>query len=61
MKNTDKIRCAVCDKDQNDVPIVLMVYKGQDFGICPQHLPVIIHDPQKLIGKIDGAEDFIAG
>jgi hypothetical protein len=26
------------------------------FEICPQHLPLLIHDPARLIGKLPGAE-----
>jgi len=61
MKIDNNQTCIVCEKNQNEVPIVQMIFKGKQLGICPQHLPVIIHDPQKLVGKIDGAEDFIAG
>jgi hypothetical protein len=26
------------------------------YHICPQHLPVLIHNPQMLVGKLPGAE-----
>ena len=53
--------CLFCEKDENEVPLVQIRYKGNDLRICPQHLPVLIHDPQKLVGKIEGAENFTAG
>ncbi len=53
--------CIVCKKDENEVPLIMMKYKGQDLRICPQHVPVLIHDPQKLVGLVDGAENFTAG
>ena len=53
--------CIVCKKDENEVPLIMMKYKGQDLRICPQHVPVLIHDPQKLVGLVEGAENFTAG
>jgi len=53
--------CIVCKKDENEVPLIMMTYKGQDLRICPQHVPVLIHDPQKLVGLVEGAENFTAG
>jgi hypothetical protein len=32
------------------------VYWGAAHWICPQHLPLLIHDPARLAGKIEGAE-----
>jgi hypothetical protein len=26
--------------------------------ICPQHLPLLIHNPQQLAGKLAGAENL---
>ncbi|MBN1668307.1 MAG: hypothetical protein JW862_14535 [Anaerolineales bacterium] len=28
----------------------------QDFYICPQHLPILIHKPAQLADKLPGAE-----
>ena len=53
--------CIVCKKDENEAPLIMMTYKGQDLRICPQHVPVLIHDPQKLVGLVEGAENFTAG
>ena len=53
--------CIVCQKDENEVPLVVLAYKGVELRICPQHLPILIHEPQKLAGIIDGAEHFTAG
>jgi hypothetical protein len=34
------------------------VYRDSRLWICPQHLPVLIHDPAQLIGKLPGAENL---
>jgi hypothetical protein len=41
--------------------LVQLEFKGKDFWICPQHIPVLIHDPQKLEGKLPDAENMTAG
>ncbi len=56
-----KETCIVCKRTENEVPLVVMKYKGEELRICPQHIPVLIHDPQKLVGLVEGAENFTAG
>ena len=51
-------RCLACDRDDQATPLVALEYRGQRVWICPQHLPVLIHDPAQLIGKLPGAEGF---
>ena len=48
--------CLACERSQDDVPLVSLVYRGVAHWICPQHLPLLIHDPAQLAGKIEGAE-----
>ena len=53
---TEKLTCLACNRSQRDVPLVSLVYQGSPHWICPQHLPLLIHDPARLAGKLDGAE-----
>ncbi len=53
--------CLVCQRTEEEVPLLIMKYKGQELRICPQHIPILIHEPQKLVGLIDNAENFEAG
>jgi len=55
---TDKPMCLACNRSQDDVPLVSLVYQGSSHWICPQHLPLLIHDPARLAGKLDGAESM---
>ncbi len=48
--------CLVCHKTSNEIPLVKMEYKDKEIYICPQHIPLLIHEPEKLIGTLDGAE-----
>ncbi len=57
----DNKTCLVCKKTEDEIPLVIMTYKGQEVRICPQHVPLLIHEPHKLAGLIDNAENFPAG
>lgn len=48
--------CVFCGRDSEAVPLITAEFKGQQFQICSQHLPVLIHDPSQLVGKLSGAE-----
>jgi len=51
-------QCLVCQRDVKEIPLIQVRYGDSGFSICPQHLPVLIHDPSQLIGKLPGAEGF---
>lgn len=48
--------CLVCHRDDLETPLIQLHSRGASLFICPQHLPVLIHDPGRLIGKLPGAE-----
>ncbi len=50
--------CVFCGRDSKSIPLLSLEYRSSTFNICPQHLPVLIHDPGQLVGRIEGAEDF---
>ncbi len=52
--------CLVCKKTSTEIPVTKFYYQESEFYICPQHMPVIIHNPKELIGLIDGADNFEA-
>jgi hypothetical protein len=54
----DTARCLACDRDSDEIPLVPIQFRGSNLWICPQHLPILIHDPTRLVGKLDGAEDL---
>ncbi|MEA2043024.1 MAG: hypothetical protein U9N85_10800 [Bacteroidota bacterium] len=56
-----ELSCLVCERTAEEVPLIKLEYKGTDLRICPQHIPVLIHDPQKLVGKIEDADKLQAG
>ena len=56
MTRTPPQTCLACGRGQDETPLVSLVYRGSAHWICPQHLPILIHDPQRLVGKLPGAE-----
>ena len=50
--------CVACDRSQEQVPLITITYQNKTLYICPQHLPVLIHNPQMLTGKLPGAENM---
>ena len=60
MKSTEKGNCLYCNRTSDEVPLISIAFKNQDLMICPQHLPILIHDPAQLTGKLPGAEGLRA-
>ena len=48
--------CLYCERNDDQVPLLALKYQGEDFWICPQHLPILIHKPAQLADKLPGAE-----
>jgi len=44
--------CIHCGRDDNQVPLIVFYYQGQEHHICTEHLPVLIHKPAELTGKL---------
>ncbi|HEX7568540.1 MAG TPA: hypothetical protein VF355_08250 [Anaerolineaceae bacterium] len=53
--------CIYCGLGSDQVPLVFFKYHNQDYWICPQHLPILIHEPSKLAGKLPDAEKLKGG
>lgn len=61
MENHKEKVCLFCKNDEYKVPLVALDFKGSNYWICPQHIPVLIHDPSQLEGMLPGAENLSAG
>jgi len=44
--------CVACNRTGQQVPLIALEFQNQKFWICPQHLPMLIHDPKTLTGKL---------
>jgi len=54
----DETRCIACQRGGDETPLLTLEFRGGSFRICAQHLPVLIHDPAQLIGRLAGAESL---
>jgi hypothetical protein len=54
--DTSEKSCLVCQRTDQEIPLIVLEYQGQDLRICPQHMPILIHNPTELTGKLSGAE-----
>jgi len=48
--------CLACGRTADATPLIALTYRAGAYWICPQHLPVLIHDPARLVGQLPGAE-----
>jgi hypothetical protein len=46
--------CLYCEQTSDEMPLIRLTFQGKDLWICPQHLPLLIHEPAKLAGKLPG-------
>ena len=47
-------KCLYCQRDSQEIPLILLEYRGKALAICPEHLPILIHKPEQL-------EEILAG
>jgi len=50
--------CLACKRDHHATPLIQLAYQDRTLWICPQHIPILIHDPGQLIGVLPGAENL---
>ena len=56
MTTDNRPSCVACGRGSDQTPLIRVEFRDRPFHICPQHLPVLIHDPAQLIGRLPGAE-----
>ena len=49
-------QCVYCERTVEDVPLLNLTHRHGTAYICPQCLPILIHQPQQLLDKLPGAE-----
>ncbi len=48
--------CVNCSRTVEEVPLLTLVHRAGNAYICPQCLPILIHQPQELVSKLPGTE-----
>jgi len=55
-QNPPLLQCLNCNRPETIVPLVNLRYAGNPAWICTQCLPTLIHQPQRLAGKLGNVE-----
>lgn len=56
VENKTHTQCLNCDRSEMMTPLVSLRYGGSQAWVCTQCLPILIHQPERLAGKLTGAE-----
>jgi len=48
--------CFYCKVTEQEVPLIKLAFHDHSLFICPQHLPILIHKPEQLVGILEGTE-----
>jgi len=51
-------KCLNCNRSENEIPLVTLTYSAKPAYICSHCLPLLIHHPEQLIGRLKGAENI---
>lgn len=46
--------CLNCGRSENEMPLLIIKFKGEEAHICSECFPLLIHNPSKLDGKLPG-------
>ena len=46
--------CLNCGSSEQDRPLITIKFQGQEYTVCPQCLPILIHQPDQLVDKLPG-------
>lgn len=55
-KTGSGLSCVNCERSEAEAPILRLRFAGEDSAICSSCLPILIHKPDRLIGRLKGAE-----
>ena len=45
--------CLNCNRSENEMPLVVLSFRGESNWICSQCLPILIHHLHELESKLD--------
>lgn len=55
-QETSLKNCLSCNRSENEIPLVTLTYSSKPAYICSHCLPMLIHHPEQLIGRLEGAD-----
>ncbi len=48
--------CIYCGEHDEHVPLLQFQFHQEQYWICPQHFPILIHQPARLASQLPGIE-----
>jgi hypothetical protein len=51
--------CIHCDRGEEEIPILRFRFLGEEKSICSSCLPILLHRPDRLVGRLKGAENIV--
>jgi len=58
-KQTSEKKCLSCNRSEYQIPLITLTYSANPAFICSFCLPLLIHHPEQLVGKLKGAENIL--
>ena len=55
-QNTMENQCLNCVNSEMVAPLISLRYAGEHIWICSPCMPILIHNPQRMIGALKGAD-----
>jgi len=53
-------KCLNCERSESEAVLVSIRFRGSERWICSACFPLLIHKPEKLAGRLEGAEGLQA-
>ena len=50
------LTCLNCGRSEEQMPLIHLQYKGERIYLCSGCLPILLHSPAKLAGKLVDAD-----
>jgi hypothetical protein len=54
--HADKAECIACGRRESESVLLPIRFRSQDRWICSRCFPILIHHPERLAGRLPGAE-----
>ncbi|MCX6071765.1 MAG: hypothetical protein NTU91_13075 [Chloroflexi bacterium] len=52
----DRPACVGCGRGESEAVLLAIRFRGDTGWMCSQCFPMLIHNPKKLAGRLEGAE-----
>jgi len=54
------LQCINCDQSEEEIPLINIQYKGEKIFVCSGCMPILLHSPAKMVGKLKDADKIQA-